>query len=106
MRKLIDFMNRLTDMDWGWWPMLSARPPKNQDIDSAVVLKVTPVFGTPAALIALLLSRTALSLSRFVAILCASWVFFFVAYSATFAVAWNKRARELRGARRQNQRDL
>ena len=96
MQVVIDFMNRLTDMDWGWWPMLSARPPKDRDIDSVVVLKITPVFGTAVALVAILPTLGSLSPTRLAIILVVCWVAFFAAYRATFAVAWNARARSLR----------
>ena len=29
MNKIIDFMNWLTDIDGGWWPLIKCRPEKN-----------------------------------------------------------------------------
>jgi len=49
------FMNRLTDADWGWWPVVFLRPPQDRDIDTLVLLKITCVFGVGAAAIAVAL---------------------------------------------------
>ncbi len=51
MRKFEDIMNWLTDLDWGWWPVLSMRPQKDDDIDNRVLLKISPIFGSVAGLI-------------------------------------------------------
>ena len=41
MRKLEDFLNSLTDMDSGWWPVLFLRPPKDKEIDNRLLLRLT-----------------------------------------------------------------
>jgi hypothetical protein len=40
-----DWMNRLSDMDSGWWPFLSQRPPKDVLIDDARLLSMSVRFG-------------------------------------------------------------
>jgi len=40
-----DWMNRLSDMDSGWWPFLSQRPPKDVLIDDAKLLSMSVRFG-------------------------------------------------------------
>jgi len=85
-------MNWLTDMDWGWWPLVKYRPNKNEYIDNKVTLKITPFFGSVSAIIILILinefNNITLTLSAFVI----GWVVFFIIYRLTFAVAWNIRA--------------
>lgn len=92
-------MNLLTDMDWGWWPVLFLRPPKDRDIDNVVLLKLTLWFGTLVGLAVCLIpirgapGLTAAEIARL--FLCA-WVVFFLGYKFTFAIFWNRRARRLR----------
>ena len=61
-------MNGLTDMDWGWWPVVSLRPPKDKDIDnfSGTALVLYLLFGV---------------------------IGFFILYKCMFAYFWNRRAR-------------
>jgi hypothetical protein len=99
MRPLEELMNSLTDMDWGWWPVVFLRPPKHKDMDMVVLLKMTCFFGPMTALVVLLgrfmrMGRATLSATDL--LLCC--VFFFVLYKFTFAIAWNRRAKRLRDA--------
>ena len=107
MRQLEDFMNRLTDMDWGWWPVVCLRPPKDKDIDNKVLLQISPVFGSMLALIVffwfLLRGRVTFSVAGLVAYLVAGCVVFFILYKVSFAYFLNCRARRLRTARTQNE---
>jgi hypothetical protein len=100
MRKVEDFLNRLTDMDWGWWPMLAFRPPKDRDIDNRVLLKVSPVFGSISGLLIFLIVSARYSpfitVWSLIACLLLGIVFFFTFYKFTFALFWNRRARRLR----------
>jgi hypothetical protein len=95
MKALINFMNWLTDMDWGWWPLLRARPPKDRPINSAVLLKITPFFGTVAGLAIAVIERHLASPVWVAADLLFGWLGFFIGYRLTFALAWNSRARLL-----------
>ena len=100
MRKLEEVMNWLTDMDWGWWPVLTLRPPKERDIDNIVLVKMTTWFGTVIAIIVLLLRfrRThILTAGEIVGSILFGWIVFFILYKFTFAIFWNRRARRLRG---------
>ena len=94
-----DFMNKLTDMDSGWFPVLSLRPTKDKDIDNVVLVKLSLVFGSAIGVILLLLNFTkevGISLGNVVFSMLAGWVIFFVLYKLTFAYFWNRRARRLR----------
>ena len=99
MKSVIDFLNRMNDMDWGWWPLIRLRPPKHTDIDNLVVLKLTTFFGTVAGVVAVAALHGRLSLPHVVGYAVAGWLGFFVAYRITFVVAWNSRARALRQGR-------
>lgn len=96
MNKLIDFMNRLTDMDWGWWPLVKCRPEKDEYIDSKVLAKITPLFGTLTGLIFIYISDAYNDLLHAVISIVLGWVFFFTLYKVSFAVAWNIRADRLK----------
>ena len=102
MRQIEDFMNRLTDMDWGWWPVVSLRPPKDGDIDNRVLLKITPVFGSAAGLLILAIRflepRVTLTPIIVIIHLVIGWVAFFFIYKFTFAYFWNRRARRMRSS--------
>lgn len=102
--KIEHFMNRLTDMDWGWWPVLFLRPPKDKDMDNLVLLKMTLFGGSVVGVLFLLVvvigATEALTLGDIIfdIIFCLllGWVLFFVVYKMTFAYFWNRRARRLR----------
>ena len=99
-KAVIDFMNWLTDMDLGWWPLLRLRPSMDQDIDSIVVLKLTPFFGTVCGVlvgsIIAIDSPELRSPMLFIAAFIYGCLTFFILYRFTFALAWNSRARTLR----------
>jgi hypothetical protein len=101
MRRFENFMNWLTDMDWGWWPVVSLRPQKNQDIDNKVLLKLSLVFGSAVGLLAFFLQetryRSAFSFVSLLIYLAAGMIAFFFGYKISFAYFWNRRARRLRG---------
>ena len=99
MQKLEDFMNSLTDQNWGWWPVVSLRPPKDRDIDNLTLLKMTCFFGPATGLFMFLFrfrSVEALTLERGALYLVVGCVIFFSIYKLTFAFFWNRRARRLR----------
>ena len=100
MDQFEELMNKLTDMDWGWWPFLSIRPPKNKDIDNQILLKMALAFGSLIGIICWLADvamSARISVSHAIYFFVAGWVFFFVLYKFSFAIFWNRRARRLRG---------
>ncbi len=103
MEHLEDFMNWVTDMDWGWWPVVALRPAKDADIDNKVLLKISPVFGPFAGILGFIIlvmrGMVFFSLIRLVAYMVVGTAIFFVVYKFTFAYFWNRRARRLRSAR-------
>ena len=100
MNKLEDFMNALTDMDWGWWPVVSLRPKKHEDIDNRVLLQISPIFGSVLGLILLYLREIRHGATFDLVVLFAYLLFgvitFFILYKVTFAYFWNRRAERLR----------
>ena len=103
MRTLENFMNRLTDMNSGWWPFLRLRPETNQLIDNRVLLKMSlyfgPFYGLVVSIIIVLpviseLSLLAVAVTGLVTIVLLT-IFFFIVYKCTFALFWNRRARRL-----------
>ena len=105
MKQIEDFMNWLTDMDGGWWPVVSFRPPRDRDIDNRVLLKISPIFGGVAGLIVLLWfvfrHMTSITVGKVVIFYLLGCIAFFVIYKFTFAYFWNRRARRLRSSQTQ-----
>ena len=92
-------MNSLTDQDWGWRPFLFLRPGKDQDMRNALLSKMTFCFGTPLAVVLLLLRfivEHTITPASIAAVVLGCWIGFFLAYKFTFAIFWNRRARRLR----------
>ena len=95
MKLVVNFLNWLTDMDLGWWPLLKYRPAKDEVLDFKILLKITPIFGTIAALIAILLTGEYREIPTIISIFIFCWLLFFFGYRCTFSVAWNIRAKKL-----------
>jgi len=99
MNRLEHFMNKLADMDWGWWPFLSLRPPQDKDIDDKVLLKMALAFGSLVGVICSLADialSARVSWSHAILFFVAGWILFFVLYKVSFAYFWNLRAKRLR----------
>ena len=96
MKALIDLLNRLSDQDWEWWPLVRLRPPQDEDISSRLVMRLTPFFGTLSGLAIAAVAGHLLSVHYLLLELVVGWVAFFVLYRISFAPAWNVRARSLR----------
>lgn len=102
MQRLERIMNGLTDADWGWWPVVFLRPPRDRDIDTPVLLKMTCVFGVGAGMIGVSLMASngiALNATRVLLSLLVGCLGFFFVYRVTFARFWNRRAKRLRESR-------
>ena len=96
MQRIINFMNWLTDMDWGWWPLLRLRPQKHEYINARVLLKVTSVFGTVTGVLFIYLTASFGDIEQMLHCIIAGWAIYFAFFRLTFAVAWNLRADSLR----------
>jgi len=96
--KIENFINRLNDMDWGWWPVLSLRPPKDKDLDNLIILKLTLIFGSVLGVLFLLVGwvTRVLTLTCAVVSFLIGWVLFFLVFKGISAYFWNRRARRLR----------
>lgn len=92
------WMNRLTDMDWGWWPFLGLRPPRTAKMTTGVVTKISVYFGSLYGLVfyvALVLPREGWVLTAVVQYQAMMIPGFFLLYRPTFAYSWNLRASRL-----------
>ncbi len=100
MNQIENFMNRLSDMDSGWWPLVSLRPPKDRNIDNRLLLKLSPIFGGAAGMIGFVWCAfrhiTPVTVGRAAIFYLIGCVVFFVIYKFTFAHFWNRRAKRLR----------
>lgn len=90
-------------MDWGWWPFLHLRPPKDQPLSTLRVAKMALHFGPLIGLVVLaiiyLRAHSAVSASVAGSVLILSIVGFFAGYRLTFAYFWNRRAERLQTTR-------
>ena len=88
-------------MDWGWWPIVHLRPSKDKNIDNAIQLKITLVFGTFGALFTVIPNLPMTIVSMLISLIIC-WVVFFIGYKFTFALAWNRRAARLQESKKNN----
>jgi len=108
MSKLENFMNRLTDMDSGWWPFLRLRPEMDQPIDNRLLLKMSICYGPLYGVILSLVVIPRISVLSWLTVaagvllnIALFTVLFFAFYKYTFAIFWNRRARRLQDSTRQ-----
>jgi hypothetical protein len=73
MQAIENFFNRIADMDWTWWPLLSLRPHQEQKIDNTRL----KIYSVPINAIYLV---------------AVSWVFIFLFCKFVLAYFWNRRA--------------
>jgi hypothetical protein len=93
-------MNRFTDIDAGWWPFLHLRPARSERMDNRCLARMALHYGIPVGLLVYgwYVHVGFVPLSVLWAAMCvvAAVAFLFVGYKYTFAVAWNRRADQLR----------
>ncbi|MDQ7027837.1 MAG: hypothetical protein Q9P01_17270 [Anaerolineae bacterium] len=114
MRWLEDSLNWLSDIDWGWWPMLFLRPAKNEVMTTPRILKISVYYGTIGAIVVaipfilrflqcddcFLLDNAPLTLLAFAFYM---YTFMFLLYRFIFSIAWNNRAMRLQKKKRKPQ---
>lgn len=94
---LSQFANDVSDNDQSWWPFLFLRPKQEARMGSFRVLVLSLLYGTFFGMLANILTAAGgqFGVPAFVQPLAAT-ALLFVTYRATFAVAWNQRAEQLR----------
>ena len=100
-----NFLNRLTDMDWGWWPFASLRPNKNEEMNNTRIAKIAVYFGgVYGALLylAFIFPKNGFSHIEAAAFILPPMFFFFIFYRFSFAYFWNKRAKRMQKASNEN----
>ncbi len=106
MEGIEQFLNRLSDRDWNWWPCLFLRPAPDERITTALVAEITCIYGPIAGLacsavvigwLSLTFGPLGFDEAMRIALLLTSilMVAFFIGYRSTVAVAWNRRADRL-----------
>lgn len=104
MDSIEEFMNHLSDLDWGWYPFLFLRPPKNTKMGFIVLAKIALVFGSISGLIIFLFNlaarRHTFDLGDLLMWVSVGIIFFFIVYALTFAHCWNRRAERLQKVRK------
>ncbi len=97
------FLNKLSDTDWVWWPVLRWRPAPKSNFTTLLVLKIlasaVPVGAVGLALLVLMVEKQPEWLSYWLGLSVASLSFFLV-LEFMFAPAWNRRAEKLRKEKR------
>jgi hypothetical protein len=97
VKAVMEALNWLSDLDWGWWPLLRLRPEKSEQMTSRLVLRLTPLFGTLAGLAIAAIAQHLASITHLLLDIAIGWIAFFVIQRGVFAPAWNARARKLAG---------
>lgn len=94
-----DFINKLNDQDWGWWPFLRLRPPKHEriSIGRLVVMSLLYGFLYGTVTIVAFASLGRASWSHFPGVVTFFVLLFFVLWGACFRPSWNRRAALLAG---------
>lgn len=96
MQRLEDAMNRLTDLDAGWWPFLHLRPGRSELMDNRFLARAAIGYGFVFGLLVygwyVYIGFLPLSPVWPIACVLVAAAFFFVVYKYTFAVSWNRRA--------------
>ena len=93
------FMNKLTDMNWGWWPFLFLRPKKTEYMTSKIVAKMSLYYGLTYGFFIYIITIpkmekfNMLEALIFLLIVC---IAFFIIYRLSFAYFWNRRVDEIR----------
>jgi len=92
-------MNKLTDMDWGWWPFLFLRPAKTEYMTSKIVLKMSLYYGFTYGIFIYILTIPSIQefniVEAFIFLLIMP-IIFFIIYRVTFAYFWNLRVDKLK----------
>ncbi len=102
LRKIEEFANRLSDMDWGWWPLRSLRPARDQEISQTLILKLCAFHATAVGLLfaGLYAGRAATpTLPGGTKAFIFGWFIFYLCYKYLCVPFWNHRARRLQGRR-------
>lgn len=93
-----NFMNKLTDMDWGWWPFIKLRPNKDQIMTSLHVAKMALYFGGLYGILLYFVFRAqrhGFDITHLAIYTTVMVIVFFIFYRFTFAYFWNVRATRL-----------
>lgn len=94
-----NFMNKLTDIDGGWWPFLYLRPKKTEYMTSKIVLKMSLHYGPMYSILMYILTISSIEEFNIIdasIFLLIYPIFFFVFYRVTFAYFWNLRVDEVK----------
>ncbi len=96
--RVADFINWLSDADWGWWPFLNWRPKPKERFTYRLSLKLA-VYG--ASLWAVIFACLVIIFCRriwwpnFWGDICLLYPIAFLFVISTFSWAWNRRASRL-----------
>ncbi len=97
--KLEKIANWFSDMDWGWWPILSWRPSKTNDFDTVLILKLTiycGFFGSVLFAILIVATEKKICWFCFWIAIALMWLIVYFTWKYILATAWNQRAKRLR----------
>jgi hypothetical protein len=99
-----EVLNRISDWDNGWWPLLVLRPRREQRFSTGRVLLLSLIYGSAGAALALILATILFGIQPMINVIGAfpfMYVVCFAGYWFSFAAAWNRRAAALASAARE-----
>lgn len=100
---LVNLCNRINDADLTWVGFRSLRPAVNQDMSTAVVVRLCLVYCPLSAAIALVVSYLVLGNRAPVAVpwgIAGAAALLFLLMQSALAYAWNRRAARLRAEKK------
>lgn len=99
MRRLEDIINKMTDTDAGWWPILRLRPPRQVEMDDVFIVRLSMAAGCVLGVLLVYpvscLYDVPADLFTALVITVFGAVAYFIPAKFLMAHFWNRRARRL-----------
>lgn len=92
-----DFINKLNDQDWGWWPFVRVRPPPHEPVSTRRLAVMSLLYGSVygSATVAVFVSLGQAPWSHLPGVVIFFIMLFFVMWGALARPSWNRRAARL-----------
>lgn len=98
INRLEQALNRVSDQDWSWWPLLALRPASYEPVTPGILFRLLVCFGalSGAVIVLLLLAyQVPVTPLRVVFSLLFGGFGYLLIYGGSFVWAWNRRAARL-----------
>lgn len=96
--RIENMLNRTSDQDWSWWPMLALRPPHHVRMSRMLLCRMALFFGllSGGVIVVLLLAyQVPITPLRILSSFVLGILGYTLIYGCSFCWAWNRRAKRL-----------